>query len=122
MREAVQRSGLHSQADLVGIKQCQTVVELTWHERVYMPRGEKAEDLALYAVKSCKFKKYQRATYLFFGKLRGRLPPYRIHTLLGYVEMFLREKSGWLGCRRQIGHDEVAKQSDRDADDTIENE
>lgn len=69
-----------------------------------------------------QIQEYQRATYLFSGKLRGRLPPYRIHTLLGYVEMFLREKSGWLGCRRQIGHDEVAKQSDRDADDTIENE
>jgi hypothetical protein len=87
-----------------------------------MPSGEKAEDLALYAVKRYKLKQYQHATCLFLGKLRGRLPPYRIHTLLGYVEMFLREKSGWLGCRRQIGHDEVAKQRDRDADDTIENE
>jgi hypothetical protein len=58
--------------------------------------------------------------HLFLGELRGRLPPYRIHTLLGYVELFLRVKHGWLGCRRQIGHDEVAKQRDRDADDTIE--
>lgn len=54
MREVVQRSGLHHQADLVGIKQCR-IVELTWYERVNMPRGEKAEDLALYAVKSYKF-------------------------------------------------------------------
>jgi hypothetical protein len=63
---------------------------------------------------------YYHETCLFFGELRGRLPPYRLHTLLGDVELFLREKHGWLGCRRQIGHDKVAKQRDRDADDPVE--
>lgn len=58
--------------------------------------------------------------HLFFGILSGRLPPYRNHTLLGHVELFLRENYGWLGRRRQIRHDDVAKQRDRYANDTIE--
>lgn len=38
---------------------------LTWHERVYMPRGEKAEDLALYAVKRYKFQKISTCNFAF---------------------------------------------------------
>ena len=65
--------------------------------------------MASYTVKLYESQQYRSNLHLFLGKLSGRLPPYRIHTLLGYVELFLCEKHGWLGCRRQIGHDEVAK-------------
>ena len=67
--------------------------ELTWYERVYVPRGEKAENLCMASTR-CQTLRIlavlESNLHLFLGELRGRFPPHRIHALLGYVELFLR--------------------------------